>query len=195
MTNKEYLLDANIVIKIWKVCPHLFKDMKKARNLDFKISRYIAEELSIKEFTKFNGVQVLTERFLELLDHIIDVEIDDVSQLYPCNESVKSDLKKDIHIKEYNLKEDIHIRKYGSVKGAHIIKYDSQKNIYIINENKISKGDFSLIYACEVNKDYILVTEDKRLLSSAKFILDPAKVMNFDEFMEDLQVSLSYALY
>lgn len=188
MTNKEYLLDANIVIKIWKVCPHLFKDIKRTENLDFKISRYIAEELSIKEFTKFNGIQVLTERFLELLDHIIDVEIDNSSRIYKCNENEKHDPKKDIHIIE-------NVSEYGFKKDIHIIKYDPRKNAYIIDNNKISESDFSLIYACEINKNYILVTEDKRLLNSAKLILDPSKVMNFDEFIEDLQVSLSSMFY
>lgn len=153
MVNKEYLLDANIIIKIWKLCPQLFRDIEKTDGVDFKISRRIAEELSIKEFAEYNGIPVLTDKFLELLDHIIDVDITNLSEDYNTDEN---------------------------------IRYEYKRNIFIINDNKISKNDFSLIYACEKNEKYILVTEDKRLFDSAKFILEPSRVLNFDEFIKDL---------
>lgn len=154
MVNKEYLLDANIIINIWKLCPELFEDIEKAEGIDFKISRHIAEELSIKEFTQYNGVPVLTDKFLGLLDHIIDVDITNFSEAYNTNEHVKHEYK---------------------------------KNIFIIDDNKISKNDFILIYACEKNEKYTLVTEDKRLFNSAKFILEPSRVLTFQQFIEDLR--------
>ncbi|MFU0825139.1 PIN domain-containing protein [Clostridium sp.] len=167
MISKKYLLDTNIVIKIWKTCPNLLRDMNRSEKVDFKIPRYIAEELSVKEFGEFNGNRVLTNRFLELLEHIIDVDIDGLSTEYSNKENSEHNYEK-----------------------SSSIKYYPKKNIYMINDNKISKNDYSLIYVCQVNKDYILVTEDKSLLNSAKSIIGPSRVMNFHEFMEDVNLEL-----
>lgn len=71
MSNKVYLLDSNIVIKIWREYPDLFNDIKNHGRIDFKISHNVAGELSKKEFKNVDGVPVLTNKFIELLDHII----------------------------------------------------------------------------------------------------------------------------
>lgn len=167
MIIKKYLLDTNIVIKIWKMCPNLLNDMNKSEKVDFKIPRYIAEELSVKEFGEFNGNRVLTNRFIELLENIIDIDIDGLSTGYSNKEN-----------SDYNYEKNS------------AIKYYPNKNIYMVNDNKISKNDYSLIYACQANKDYILVTEDKSLLNSAKSIVGPSRVMNFNEFIEDVNLEL-----
>ena len=69
---KEYLLDANIVIRIWNEYPQLLNTIENRKEIDFKISQDIAGELAIKEFRNINGVHVLTDKFLKLLGHIIN---------------------------------------------------------------------------------------------------------------------------
>ncbi len=67
------------------------------------------------------------------------------------------------------------------------IKYEKNKNIYFVNGVKISINDYSLINICEKNKDYTLVTEDKKMLSTAKIILDSSRVLNFQQFLNELR--------
>lgn len=153
MLIKEYLLDANIVIKIWDTYPKLFDAMEKTEEVDFKITRNIAIEVSKKEFKDYNGVPVLSNRFLKLLEHMVD----------------------DI---EVNLKE-----KFNNSS----IKHNSIKNLYYINENKISANDYNLICFCKSNDKYILVTEDKFLLQSARIVIDSSRILSFKEFMEQLE--------
>ena len=66
------------------------------------------------------------------------------------------------------------------------IKYEKNKNFYLVNGDKISINDYSLIDICEKNKDYILVTDDKKMTRSAKIILDSSRVLNFQQFMDEL---------
>ena len=71
MICKEYLLDTNIVIKVWNKYPTLLDVMENIKSIDFKISEDIAGELSVKEYVKFNENFVLSNKFLKLLGHII----------------------------------------------------------------------------------------------------------------------------
>ncbi|WP_097028097.1 hypothetical protein [Clostridium peptidivorans] len=153
MENKKYLLDANIIIKIWNECSYIIKAIEDAEGVDFKISKHIAGELSTKEFKEFNGVPVLTNKFLKLLDHIIESN--------SC--SIKENLSSNVDI-----------------------RYDYKKNIYYINENKLSKNDYELICICN-NKEYTLVTDDKKIQRSAKIILGNDSVLSFYEFIEELR--------
>jgi predicted nucleic acid-binding protein len=153
MNCKEYLLDTNIVIKVWNKYPTLLDSMENMDSIDFKISEDIAGELSIKEYAIFNEEFVLSNKFLKLLGHIIANN----------NSSINEDYSK-----------------------SDFIRYEKNKNFYLINGDKISINDYSLIDLCEKNKDYVLVTEDKRMLRSAKIILDSSRVLNFQEFMEEL---------
>lgn len=150
--NKEYLLDANIVIKIWKEYPQLLDIMERTNGVDYKIPQDIAGELSVKEFRDINGVPVLTDKFLKLLGHIIN---NDGSNFEKCDE-----------------------------KGSYT---DLQYNKYFLKTNKISMNDYTLIHICENYKEYTLVTEDKRILQSAENILDSSRILNFNEFIEELE--------
>lgn len=154
MLNKEYLLDANVVIRIWNEYPNLFRDIEIHEGVDFKIHHHIAAELYIKESRKFNEVIAPTDRFVKLLDHIINEDVDQLLEIYKPNV---------------------------------VIKYDTNKNIYSINGNKLSRNDYNLIRICKNYKQYTLVTQDKKILSSAKIILDTSKVMTFNEFLCDLK--------
>ncbi|CAH2214115.1 PIN domain-containing protein [Tepidibacter aestuarii] len=154
MVDKEYLLDTNVVIKIWNEYPCLFQAIERHEGIDFKIYHHIAAELSIKESRQFNGVSVLTDRFIKLLGHIINEDVVRLAQIHKPNIC---------------------------------IKYDSNKHIYSINANKLSINDYSLIRICENHKQYTLVTQDKKIINSAKIILDPSRVLTFNEFLCDLK--------
>jgi hypothetical protein len=154
MMCKEYLLDANIVIKVWNKYPTLLDTIENIECIDFKISEDIAGELSVKEYVKFNKDFVLSNKFLKLLGHII-------------TNSPTSFTK-------------------GSI-GNDFIKHEQNKNIYFVNGDKISINDYSLIDICEKNNDYILVTDDKKIIRSAKIILDSSRVLNFDQFLDELR--------
>jgi predicted nucleic acid-binding protein len=154
MICKEYLLDTNIVIKVWNKYPTLLDTIENTEGIDFKISEDIAGELSVKEYVKFNKDFVLSNKFLKLLPHIINNET-------PL-------LNKECSASDF-------------------IKYNDNKNMYFVNGDKISINDYSLIDICEKNKDYILVTEDKKVIRSAKSILDASRILNFEEFLEELK--------
>lgn len=154
MICKEYLLDANIVIKVWSKYPGLLDAIETTEYIDFKISQDIAGELSVKEYIKFNKDFVLSTKFMKLLGHIITNTSDSYAE-----EAIESGL----------------------------IKYEQNKNIYFNNGDKISINDYSLINLCEKNEDYTLVTEDKRMMRNAKIILDSSRVLNFEQFLDELR--------
>lgn len=154
MICKEYLLDTNIVIKVWNKYPALLDTIENIELIDFKISEDIAGELSVKEYVQFNKDFVLSNKFLKLLGHII-------------------------HNSKISFTEDF--------LESHFIKYQKNDSIYFTNGNKISINDYNLIDICEKNKEYTLVTEDKKMLLSAKIILDSSRVLNFDQFLNELR--------
>lgn len=154
MISKEYLLDTNIVIKVWNDYPDLFNDIEKADGIDFKISKEIAGELSQKEFNELNGISILTDRFIKLLGHIVDTNV---------------------LISEESNELSNNIKQYAN------------NSLYILKGNKISINDYSLIRICKSYTGYILVTEDKKMIKSAKLVLGSLRVLNFDEFIEDLK--------
>lgn len=65
------------------------------------------------------------------------------------------------------------------------IKYEN--NMYFVEGNKISVNDYNLIHICKDNKGYVLVTEDRRMFDSAKLLLGSERVLNFDEFIRELE--------
>lgn len=154
MICKEYLLDTNIVIKVWNKYPTLLDTIENIECIDFKISEDIAGELSVKEYIKFNKDFVLSDKFLKLLGHIID--------------------NKDSSFTDGRIPSDY-------------IKYEKNKNIYFVNGAKISVNDYSLIEICEKNKHFTLVTDDKKITQSAKIILDSSRILNFQEFLDELR--------
>jgi len=154
MICKEYLLDTNIVIKVWNKYPTLLDTIENIKCIDFKISEDIAGELSVKEYAKFNEDFVLSNKFLKLLGHIIN-------------------------------NNDPNFTK-GSIS-SDIIKYEQNKNLYLVNGDKISINDYSLINICENNKNYILVTDDKKLIKNAKTILSSSRALSFEEFLDELK--------
>lgn len=154
MICKEYLLDTNIVIKVWNKYPSLLDTIENIECIDFKISEDIAGELSVKEYVKFNEDFVLSNKFLKLLGHIIT-----------NNGPILTE---------------------GCISSDHI-KYEQNNKIYFANGDKISINDYSLIDICKKNKDYILVTDDKKMIRSAKVILDSSRVLNFQEFLDELK--------
>ncbi|MGH4051306.1 MAG: hypothetical protein ACREVX_08125 [Clostridium sp.] len=154
MICKEYLLDTNIIIKVWNKYPTLLDTIESIKFIDFKISEDIAGELSVKEYVKFNENFVLSNKFLKLLGHIITNDEPSSTQEY---------------------------------LGREFIKYEQNKNIYLTHGDKISINDYSLIDICEKNDNYILVTDDKKLIRSAKIILNSSRALSFQEFLDELR--------
>lgn len=157
MKCKQYLLDSNIVIIIWEKYPNLFNDIEKNNYVDFRISKDIARELSQKEFKTYNGVQILSDKFLSILSHVLEEEVNVLEDKLNVN-----------------------------------IKRNERAGVFIINDNKLSTSDFNLLCICNRYEEFILVTEDKRLISSARLILDPNRVLNFTEFIDSLKDYLHF---
>ncbi|MBU3181350.1 hypothetical protein [Clostridium psychrophilum] len=98
MICKEYLLDTNIVIKIWNKYPTLLDTIENIKYIDFKISEDIAGELSVKEYAKFNEDFVLSNKFLKLLGHIITNNGYDFTKDCTPGDMVKYEQNKNIYL-------------------------------------------------------------------------------------------------
>lgn len=88
MDNVKYLLDSNIIINIWNQFPKLLEEFDKNPHLDYRISKGVATELSHKEFKIYNGIQVLTEKFIKLLDNIIEDEVINIEEILRENKNI-----------------------------------------------------------------------------------------------------------
>ena len=97
MNNREYLLDSNIVIKLWRKYPNLLDKIDETEGFDYKVPKNIAGELSVKEYREFNGVPILTDKFLKLIDHIIEIDKDIDEQNFAGLTSFKHDVGKNIY--------------------------------------------------------------------------------------------------
>ena len=78
----------------------------------------------------------------------------------------------------------------SSTKGqlpGNFIKYTQNENVYFVNGDKISINDYSLIDICKKDREYTLVTDDKKMLRSAAAILDSSKILNFQQFLNELK--------
>ena len=140
---KKYLLDTNIIIKLW--------DKKDDKSLDkllkennILILREVLNELSIKETKEYRRKEVLSERFCKLLPYSIEVEKENISGFYM--------------IFDYKTKDKF-------------------------NSNNLSQNDLLQVYACYINADLNLVTEDKELFNIAKYILGDDKVLSINELI------------
>ena len=144
-----YILDSNIIIKLWEQDPKLLITMGDKKNFKYIIPKNIAEEIAIKERCKYKDTYILSQRFLDLINHIED--------------------NKDIDIEDF-------------IKSSNI-RISENKEIYYLNNNKLSKSDLILIALAKNDKDYIIVTEDKRLLNSTREILGGEKAVTLEEFI------------
>ena len=140
---KKYLLDTNIIIKLWdkKDDKSLDKLLKENKIL---ILREVLDELSIKETKEYRRKEVLSERFCKLLPYSIEVEKENISGFYM--------------IFDYKTKDKF-------------------------NSNNLSQNDLLQVYACYINADLNLVTEDKELFNIAKYILGNNRVLSMNELI------------
>ncbi len=150
---KTYILDTNIVIKIWKDIPYLFDLLDNSSDIVYKITND-----SICELTRGCGeleqfFPKVSDKYKKLLKHIIN------------NPST-------------------------------IVKKPDNENRFIIKENDefcfivgnlISSEDYSTIDLCRNNPNFILVTNDKKMLKSGHLVLRDSQLMNYDNFIEDLK--------
>ena len=140
---KKYLLDTNIIIKLWDKKDDKSLDKLLKENNIF-ILREVLNELSIKETKEYRRKEVLSERFCKLLPYSIEVEKESISGFYM--------------VFDYKTKDKF-------------------------NSNNLSQNDLLQLYACYINYDLNLVTEDKELFNIAKYILGNNRVLSMNELI------------
>ena len=140
---KKYLLDTNIIIKLWDKKDDKSLDKLLKENNIF-ILREVLNELSIKETKEYRRKEVLSERFCKLLPYSIEVEKESISGFYM--------------VFDYKTKDKF-------------------------NSNNLSQNDLLQVYACYINADLNLVTEDKELFNIAKYILGNNRVLSMNELI------------
>ena len=59
--------------------------------------------------------------------------------------------------------------------------------ISVVIGNNISSEDYSTIVLCQHNPDFILVTNDKKMLKSGKLVLQDYQLLNYDNFINELR--------
>lgn len=77
---KEYLLDTNVVIGLWKQYPFVINKLIEENKI--KILEAVSQELVVKERREYKGMQILSERFCKLLPFIIEVNRDELKEFY-----------------------------------------------------------------------------------------------------------------
>jgi len=77
---KQYLLDTNVVIGLWKQSPLLIDKLLEAGKI--KILKEVSQELVVKERREYKGQQILSERFCKLLLFIIEVDRENIQKFY-----------------------------------------------------------------------------------------------------------------
>lgn len=97
MLTKEYLLDSNIIIKVWEEYPSLLGAIEKHESIDFKVYHPISGELYKKEVMEYKGVPALTDRFIKLLNHIIGEDEIEFKIIDKHNVSMKYDSDKNVY--------------------------------------------------------------------------------------------------
>jgi len=128
MICKEYLLDANIVIKVWNKYPGLLDAIETSEYIDFKISQDIAGELSVKEYIKFNKDFVLSTKFMKLLGHIINNTSDSYTEQAIERDFIKYKQNKNIY---FNNGDKISINDYSL-----IILCEKNEDYTLVTEDK-----------------------------------------------------------
>ena len=76
----EYLLDTNVVIGLWKQYPFVIDKLIEDKKI--KILKEVSQELVVKERREYKGQQVLSERFLNLILFIIEVDRESIKEFY-----------------------------------------------------------------------------------------------------------------
>lgn len=77
---KEYLLDTNVVIGLWKQYPFVINKLIEERKI--KILEAVSQELVVKERREYKGMQILSERFFKLLPFVIEVDRVELESFY-----------------------------------------------------------------------------------------------------------------
>ncbi|OPJ63338.1 hypothetical protein CLCHR_16780 [Clostridium chromiireducens] len=65
------------------------------------------------------------------------------------------------------------------------LKYSSQDDSYFDNTEKLSENDLLLLYACYLDEKFILVTEDRYLYKTAKYILGSDRVITVNMLVDN----------
>lgn len=137
---KKYLLDTNIIIKLWNISEKSLDKILKNGNVF--ILNEVLNELAVKEVREYRRRDVLSERFCKLLPYSIEVEKENISGFYM--------------IFDYKIKDKF-------------------------NNHNLSLNDLLQLYACYIDDDLNLATEDKELFNIAKYILGNNRVFGLED--------------
>lgn len=146
---REYLLDTNVIIGMWKHCPVLIDKLIEEKRIS--VLKEICEELVVKERKEYKGQELLSERFCKLLPFIEEVD-------------------------------NTHIEKFNKILDKQSLR-ESKADYHDVK--KLSENDLLLIYASYVNKNLMLVTQDKSLFNIAKSILGKERVITLEMLLKN----------
>ena len=66
------------------------------------------------------------------------------------------------------------------------IKYSKKGNAYLDDTNKLSENDLLLIYACYLDNNLVLATEDKYLFNTGKLVLGDHRLMTLKMLVQSI---------
>ena len=158
---KEYLLDSNIIIKLWKSHPDILYKIDATTGIDYKISKDIAGELSVKEYKDLNGVAVLSDKFLKLINHIIEIDNNISEEELESMAIVKREQRKNIYyISENKL----------SANDFKLIALCKRFNNYtLVTEDK------------KIYNSGLLILGESRVLNLKEFLAEINEILGKDE--------------
>ena len=147
---ETFVLDTNVVIRVWAERPQLFDAIEQTPGLDYRVMNDVVLELLKKDSNEF--FPQMSPRYQQLVRHLVHS---------PGSLSEKP------------FKENRFLTQQGD-------------DIEVVIGNKVSATDFLQVLLCQNNSTFILVTEDTKVLKSAKRVLPESRVLNYEAFLEAL---------
>lgn len=134
---KEYLLDTNVVIGLWKQYPFVIDRLIEDRKI--KILEAVSQELIVKERQEYKGQQVLSERFCKLLPFIVEVNNEENIKEFYSMLHIKYSQKGNAYFNKNKLSENDLFLLYTCYVDHNLILVTEDK--YIFNAAKIILGE------------------------------------------------------
>ena len=147
---ETFVLDANIVIKVWAERPQIFDAIEQTSELDCRVMNDVVLELLEKDGTEF--FPEMSPRYQQLMRHLVHSPG---------------------FLPEKPYKENRFLSK-------------QRDDIKVVIANKVSSTDFLQVLLCQNNPEFMLVTEDTKVLKSAKRVLPESRVLDYKRFLDAL---------
>ena len=137
---KQYLLDANVVIGLWKQYPFFIDKLLEQKKI--KILKEVSQELVVKERREYKGQQILSERFCKLLLFIIEVDRGNIEKFYSMLDIKHSKLG-NTYYNANKLSENDLLLLYTCYLDNNLVLVTEDK--YLFNASKFILGDERVI--------------------------------------------------